>query len=95
MATSATRQRLRQEVDLMERFTRTYRRKIVDLIDRLNGAGAVPTPSDLQCVRLCVEAVDMMLVSQTQMAKTLREFTESPAAAAAFASGPTHQSKAA
>jgi hypothetical protein len=61
----------------MERFTHTYRRKVAELIDRLNGAGA---PSDLQCVRLCVEAVDMMLASQSQMAKTLRELTdEAPA----------------
>jgi hypothetical protein len=70
-------QRLRREVDLMERFTQSYRRKFAELIERLN---APSTPSDLQCVRMCVEAVDMMLESQSQMAKTLRELTdEAPA----------------
>jgi hypothetical protein len=79
MATHAS-QRLREEVDLMERFTQSYRRKFAELIDRLNAPSA---PSDLQCVRLCVEAVDMMLASQSQMAKTLREMTdEAPAVAA-------------
>lgn len=76
-------QRLRQEVDLMERFTQSYRRKIAALIERLNGspaaAAAGPQPSDLQCLRLCVEAVDMMLASQTQVAQSLREIAESSA----------------
>jgi len=66
-------QRLRQEVDLMERFTLTYRRKFAELIGRLNRAE--PT-SDLQCVRLCIEAVDMMLASQSQVAQSLRELAE-------------------
>ena len=76
---SLASQRLRQEVDLMERFAQSYRRKVGDLIARLNGD---QTPSDLQCVRLCVEAVDMMLASQTQMAQTLRELAEAPETAA-------------
>ena len=77
MATPAS-QRLRQEVDLLERFSQSYRRKFARVIQRLNAAHA---PTDLQCVRLCVEAVDMMLASQSQMAKTLREMTdEAPAA---------------
>jgi hypothetical protein len=63
-------QRLCQEVDLMERFTQSYRRKFAELIDRMNRAQ--PT-SDLQCMRLCVEAVDMMLASQSQVALSLRE----------------------
>jgi hypothetical protein len=74
MSTLAS-QRLRQEVDLMDRFTRSYRRKFADLIDRLNRADQ---RSDLQCVRLCVEAVDMMLASQSQVAKSLREMTTEP-----------------
>jgi hypothetical protein len=78
MATSAS-QRLREEVELMERFTQTYRRKFAELIDRLN---APTTPSDLQCVRLCVEAVDMMLASQSQIAKSLREMTDGERVAA-------------
>jgi hypothetical protein len=65
-------QRLRQEVDLMERFTQTYRRKFAELIDRINRSQPI---SDLQCVRLCLEAVDMMLASQSQVAQSLREMT--------------------
>ncbi|HEY7120456.1 MAG TPA: hypothetical protein VH475_27985 [Tepidisphaeraceae bacterium] len=65
--------RLRQEADLLERFTQTYRRKFAELIDRLNAADA--PPSDFQCVRLCVEAVNMMLASQTEVARTLREIS--------------------
>jgi hypothetical protein len=72
MATFAS-QRLRQEVELMERFAQSYRRKFAALIDRLNGAAA---PSDLQCMRLCVEAVDMMLASQSQVAQSLREIAD-------------------
>ncbi|MEZ0264696.1 MAG: hypothetical protein ACAI43_08215 [Phycisphaerae bacterium] len=71
--------RLRAEADLIEAFTRTYGRKFSEMIDQLNH----PTPtagapaqglSDLQCVRLCVEAVSMMLASQAQVARTLQEF---------------------
>jgi len=76
-------QRLRQEVDLMERFTQTYRLKFASLIDRLNAAA--DAPSELQCVRLCVEAVNMMLDSHTQVARTLREMTGGDAKAAASA----------
>jgi hypothetical protein len=80
MATFAS-QRLRQEVELMERFAQSYRRKFAALIERLNGADDVP-PSDLQCVRLCVEAVDMMLASQSQVAQSLREIADAPKPAA-------------
>jgi hypothetical protein len=77
---SLVSQRLRQEVDLMERFSRSYRRKFAAMIERLNAADA---PSDLQCVRLCVEAVDMMLASQTQVAQSLRELADGNNAVAA------------
>ena len=81
MATRAE-QRLRQEVDLMNRFTQSYRRKFAVLIDRMNGSDP---RSDLQCVRLCIEAVDMMLASQSQVAQSLREMTNEPVAPAASA----------
>jgi hypothetical protein len=68
-------QRLRQEVDLMNRFTQSYRRKFAALIERMNGSDP---RSDLQCVRLCIEAVDMMLASQSQVAQSLREMTNEP-----------------
>lgn len=70
--------RLQQEADLIESFTQTYRLKFQELIDRLNhgDSGA----SDLQCVRLCVEAVNMMLASQSQVARTLRQIAPAQAA---------------
>jgi hypothetical protein len=68
-------QRLRQEVELMERFTHTYRRKFAELIDRMNRSQPI---SDLQCIRLCLEAVDMMLASQSQVAQSLRELAGTP-----------------
>lgn len=71
-------QRLQEEADLIESFTQTYRLKFQELIERLNSgeAGA----SDLQCVRLCVEAVNMMLASQSQVARTLRQIAPAQAA---------------
>ena len=74
MATALASQRLRQEVDLIERFTQSYRRKFAELVERLNGRA--DDPSNLQCLRLCIEAVDMMLVSQSQVARSLRELTD-------------------
>jgi hypothetical protein len=81
MAAALASQRLRQEVDLIERFTQSYRRKFAELIERLNGR--TDDPSNLQCIRLCIEAVDMMLVSQSQVARSLRELTDPAIAAAA------------
>ena len=81
MATALASQRLRQEVDLIERFTQSYRRKFAELIERLNGRA--DDPSNLQCLRLCIEAVDMMLVSQSQVARSLRELTDPAIAATA------------
>lgn len=63
-------QRLCQEVELMERFTESYRRKFAQLIDRMNRSESI---SDPHCIRLCIEAVDMMLASQSQVAQSLRE----------------------
>jgi hypothetical protein len=80
MAAALASQRLRQEVDLIERFTQSYRRKFAELIERLN---RTDDSSNLQCIRLCIEAVDMMLVSQSQVARSLRELTDPTAAATA------------
>jgi len=67
--------RLRAEADLMETFTVTYGRKFSEMIQHLNQPPTTTRQmSDLQCVRLCVEAVNMMLVSQANVARTLKEF---------------------
>jgi hypothetical protein len=73
-------QRLRQEMDLMDRFSQSYRRKFAVLIKQLNQPGAT---SDLKSLRLCIEAVDMMLASHAQVASSLRELTQSPVSRAA------------
>jgi hypothetical protein len=66
--------KIRQEVDLISRFAETYRRRFSSIIDRMNNNTADPA-TDLASLRLCVEAVDMMLASQKQLAKALYEMT--------------------
>lgn len=65
--------RMREEVDLIARFAETYRRRFSNLIDRMNHAADPAT--ELASLRLCVEAVDMMLSNQKQLAKALCEMT--------------------
>src|SRR4051812_32093163 len=75
--------KIRQEVDLIARFAETYRRRFSSMIDRLNSADDHAT--DLASLRLCVEAVDMMLSNQKQLAKALYEMAgqQRPKSAAA------------
>jgi len=66
--------KLRDEVALIARFTDTYRRRFSTMIDRMNrGGNASMDPAGL---RLCVEAVDMMLASQKQLCKALSEMAQ-------------------
>lgn len=60
---------LQDEVRLIQRFSESYRRKFALLIDQLNHSA--PQQGDTQCLRLCVEAVDMMLLTQNHLAKAL------------------------
>jgi hypothetical protein len=71
--------KLRQEVDLIARFTETYRRRFSSLIDRMNHETS--PAMDLASLRLCVEAVDMMLASQKQLCDALAQITKPPATA--------------
>ena len=66
---SALRQSIHQEVNLVQEFTRTYRAKLAEMIDRLNASDGPAAGSD--SIRWCVEAVDMMLASQAQFAKAM------------------------
>jgi hypothetical protein len=59
-----------QEADLIERFAHGYRAKIALLIDQLNGPSTHLT--DLQCLRICVEAVDVMLENQCRLADAVK-----------------------
>jgi hypothetical protein len=65
--------KLRLEVDLISRFTDAYRRRFSSLIDRMNRNEKGST--DLASLRLCVEAVDMMLSSQKQLCDALAELS--------------------
>ena len=65
---------LRQDLDVIERFARTYRERFSILIQQLNDD---PTPqTGRQCLRLCVEAVNMLLSTQNQMASALRSLSD-------------------
>ena len=75
-------ERIRDEMDLVARFAESYRRRLFVYIDRLNhpdaGAprrAAAVNPSTDAGLRLCVEAVDMILETQGQLAKALSQLT--------------------
>ena len=70
------RQAIRKEADLTERVVEYYRRLFAGLIARMNREPSVR--SDIECMRMCVEAVDMMLENQGRMTKALREIAEDP-----------------
>lgn len=70
------RRHLIQEVDLIGRFADSYRRKFASMIDRMNHAPNQHETTDLASLRLCVEAVDMMLSNQSELARVLRDLTE-------------------
>jgi hypothetical protein len=85
------RQDMKREVDLIQRFAGAYRQRFAQLIDRLNGS--TPAVSDLQCLRLCVEAVDMILSSQSQLAQAISQIADSngPPPSMAGTSRPTRR----
>jgi hypothetical protein len=68
---------IEREVDLIGRFAETYRRKFSVLIDRLNHPQRKDSTTDLASLRLCVEAVDMMLSNQSEITRILREIAAS------------------
>lgn len=68
-----SRGKLLAEADLISRFAESYRRKFSFLIDKMNHR---PDPSlDTASIKLCVEAVDMMLATQKQLANALCELS--------------------
>ena len=69
------RRHLQQEADLIGRFAESYRRKFATLIERINHSQRSDT-TDLASLRLCIEAVDMMLSNQTELARVLRDITD-------------------
>ena len=65
---------LQSEVELVARFSESYRRKFDEVIARLNAA--VDSQTDAESLRLCVEAVDMMLSSHAVLARALVELMQ-------------------
>ena len=63
------------EAEVIERFARNYRQRFGQLIEQLNRAPQSAMNS--QCMRLCVEAIDMVLSSQDQMAQAIRRLDRS------------------
>lgn len=61
---------VKQETDLLVRFAQTYQPRFAELIDRLNRSHSPEISA--QGLRLCIEAMNMMLSAQTQLAKALQ-----------------------
>jgi hypothetical protein len=70
-------QRIRDEVELIQRFAGSYGRKFDELIDRLNITPAAA--ADGQSVRLCVEAINMVLSLQEHLASVLADLSRESA----------------
>ena len=69
----------RDEMDLVARFAETYRRRLFVYIDRLNQTQSpachrADAASDAG-LRLCVEAMDMILETHGQIAKALSQLS--------------------
>jgi hypothetical protein len=68
------------EAELIERFVRSYRKRFATAIEELNrrSASAGSLTPEFQCLRLCVETMDMVLVNQERLATSLRRLTAGP-----------------
>jgi len=73
-AAPGSEMRLRREIDLIDQVAGYYRGQFGRVIDKLNHKA--PDASDLQCLRLCVEAVDMILASQRQLAQAVLQLNQ-------------------
>jgi hypothetical protein len=60
-----------REAEIATRFADLYRRQFAELIDRLNRHADQAT--DRNGLRLCVEAIDMMLATQSFITRTLAQ----------------------
>jgi hypothetical protein len=70
--------RIHDEVELIQRFAGSYGKKFDDLISRMNGlesGGPAAPQADGQCLRLCVEAVNMVLSLQGHLARVLDDLS--------------------
>lgn len=70
-------QDIQEEAELIERFVRSCRPRFAAAIELLNRRQALVQmlEPELQSLRLCVEAMDMVLVNQDRMARMLRRLS--------------------
>jgi hypothetical protein len=65
------RDQMLQEAELATRFAEIYRRQFAELIDRLNRN--LHEPPDRNGLRLCIEAIDMMLATQSYLTRAIAQ----------------------
>jgi hypothetical protein len=63
-----------READFVAHLAQYYRVRFGEMIDRLN-RGPSFAAGDLACLRLCVEAIDVMLSSQNTLARAIRQIS--------------------
>lgn len=66
-------QQIRLEADFVERCAAYYRGQFDKLIEQMNHA---TTPVDQHSLRLCVEAIDVLLSNQNRLAKVLERLVD-------------------
>lgn len=71
--TNQTQREIEQEIQLVRNFTGSYGPKLEELIARLNQSPAAGP--DGQCLRLCVEAVNMVLSLQSHLATAIGDLS--------------------
>ena len=73
-AADDARHDLDREADLVDTFARLYRSQLSELVQTLNASLRGPQPLAPDPIRHCVEAVDMVLASHAQFARSLKQF---------------------
>jgi hypothetical protein len=67
--------RIRREVELIQRFANSYSGRFDEMIRQLNTPAAGQTNIDGQCLRLCVESMNLVLNMQCQLAQALHDLS--------------------
>jgi hypothetical protein len=67
---SQMRNRVREDLDVMGRFSRSYRERFAAVIRELNAEHPTPQAGG-KALRLCVEAMDMVLAMQERLTEAL------------------------
>lgn len=62
---------IRTEAELLHRFADSYRVKFEAMIDQLNHATGSSTAQSERCMRLCVETIHMLLLTQSRLVDAL------------------------